>query len=366
MTETGYRCSPNVARIFQNREPEEFLELFDTGIVILAPPDGGDIAPPPPPMPSGDKMGSAHLEEQQPGLSAGKSDAISPKTESAMRFWRRMFHIRGASETLSRTHEVPCECSSLNSTDAFVVQETTSKFFIWYGALCSKIERTRAARAAVHIYSNLTEREDEEEEEEEIDLDRVFITVHEGKEPDRFWEAVGGKGNYTKFEASDTDQIANERLQNPILFEITLNRHYLMPRPILDYTSEDLHDSGVYMLDLHMWLFVWIGRRASERLVDGSMELAKAVVADRKGSKVVAVQAGKEPPEFTHAFLGWHEVRPFCDPYAKRAEKLAELGVVGRVLDVVPEDVQILREKRCKKEKKYRMNLTTGASTHYM
>jgi len=44
------------------------------------------------------------------------------------------------------------------------------------------------------------------------------------------------------------------------------------------------------------------------------------------------------------------QVRKFVDPYAGRAAKLVDLGVVGRVVDVLPEDVRVLREQERKKE----------------
>jgi len=360
MAQKGFRCKPNIGRIFQNREPEEFLELFDTGILVLAQPpteaavdEDGHVAPPPPPLP--DSKGGGEEEKAKLGGEERRGE-MGPKEVrrlSSIGYWKRMFHIRGASDMLTRTLEVPCEAASLNSTDAFVVQESPTRFFIWYGAMCSNMERKRAARTAVHIYTNLTE-DDEEEEEQlaHLNTEEIFISCEEGQESAQFWNAIGGKGLYAKFTASATNAAGNERLENPILYQASLIRHYLMVQEVIDFTHEDLHEAGVYLLDMHFTIFVWRGAYASERLVEGAEKLAKAIAKQRcdDDAKFVSVTTGKEPLEFTHAFLGWHEVRKFVDPYAGRAAKLVDLGVVGRVVDVLPEDVRVLREQERKKE----------------
>jgi len=206
---------------------------------------------------------------------------------------------------------VVCPFVTSSSQDAFVVQESPTRFFIWYGAMCSNMERKRAARTAVHIYTNLTE-DDEEEEEQlaHLNTEEIFISCEEGQESAQFWNAIGGKGLYAKFTASATNAAGNERLENPILYQASLIRHYLMVQEVIDFTHEDLHEAGVYLLDMHFTIFVWRGAYASERLVEGAEKLAKAIAKQRcdDDAKFVSVTTGKEPLEFTHAFLGWHEV----------------------------------------------------------
>lgn len=43
------------------------------------------------------------------------------------------------------------------------------------------------------------------------------------------------------------------------------------------------------------------------------------------------------------------QVRNFVDPYTKREQKLVDMGIVGRVLDKLPED---LKEAKMAEEKK--------------
>uniref|UniRef100_A0A7S2TYH2 Gelsolin-like domain-containing protein n=1 Tax=Lotharella oceanica TaxID=641309 RepID=A0A7S2TYH2_9EUKA len=253
---------------------------------------------------------------------------------SSVGFQGKMFHIRGATATLTRTHQVPCRAKFLNSTDAFVVQASPSRFFIWYGTLCNEVKRKRATRTAVHIYANLTDKEKQVGNPEEI-----FKTVKEGEETEDFWRAVGGKDKYARFEMQETEA-ANQRLSNPKLFQTRLLFHHLRARPVVEYTPSDLHNGGVFLLDMHCIVFVWVGDLASQRLVEATKRLADEVAKDRKDAKTIVIQDGSEPAEFTQAFLGWHEVKRFIDPYATREQKLRDIGVVGRVISKAELDAE--------------------------
>ncbi|GAB5361577.1 hypothetical protein AAMO2058_000724900 [Amorphochlora amoebiformis] len=290
MYNVGYRAKPKVARVFQNAEPAEFLTLFDPGILVLS---------------------------QAPEESKENSS-----------FRKRMFHIRGADDFLTRTHEVPCKTASLNSTDAFVVQASSSSFFIWYGSMCNQAESKRAARTAIHIYQNLT---DEEPGDEEKALEDIFHIINEGQETDVFWLALGGKGPYAKFTTLPTED-ANELLMNPRLYSMSMVLHHLRARPIQRYSADNLTECGVFVLDMYCMVFVWCGDSASHRIREASVKVAQAVAKERKNCKAKVVQSGREPSEFTHAFQGWHEVKPFVDPYAEQEAKLIDIGVQGRVL----------------------------------
>ena len=70
--------------------------------------------------------------------------------------------------------------ASLNSNDVFVLC-TKKEGYLWYGKGCSGDERELAKEVAHHIAPHFA--------------NDFFVTM-EGKEPEAFWEGLGGKGEY--------------------------------------------------------------------------------------------------------------------------------------------------------------------------
>ena len=312
MAAVGYSSKPAVCRVFQGREPDEFLSFFNTGIIVLLP------------EPAAAERGRLAAD------SARRSDGIDRS---------RLFHIRGATEASTRTREVACRPESLNSTDAFVLRESGQDgvYFIWYGALCSEEEEARAARAAVRMYTTLLERgkntdtDGDAPDESKVDVERVFQTIREGKEPPEFWLALGGRGDYARLQALP-DPAANAIMLNPRLHRFRTRGNTLVAEQLFDFAQSDLQPNGVYLLDMWKYVFVWVGRDAASRCAEAAGRVAGAMVREqeRKAVVVKAIKEGSEPLEFTHAFPGWHSTTRFVDPYAPRLAKLVDQGVVGR------------------------------------
>lgn len=70
--------------------------------------------------------------------------------------------------------------ASLNSNDVFLLL-TQSEGFLWYGKGCSGDERELAKELAGRVAPRFAE---------------DFEKVQEAKEPQRFWEFLGGQGSY--------------------------------------------------------------------------------------------------------------------------------------------------------------------------
>jgi len=320
MFEAGYSSKPLTARILQNSEPEEFLCLFEPGIVIIEPPDLVSV-------PSRGRSKAIQIED-------------ASKFKKSSTFKSRMFHITLAVRDFTRTYEVPCIAKSLNSMHSFVVQAGEEKFFIWFGSKCSIAERKLAVQSALNIYKILTDQEDEEDEDENVDITKIFTVLKETQETKEFWNSIGGKGKYANFSTISPEEA--ESVKKAKLFRLQMIRHHLQAVSVLDFNTRDLAETAVYILDIGCMIFVWRGQYASSRIFDAATELIKSIAKDRKDSKAVAVHQGNEPPEFTYAFLGWHEHRRFVDPYEKRMERLVDIGVVGRVIS----KAEIERQKK--------------------
>jgi len=70
--------------------------------------------------------------------------------------------------------------ASLNSNDVFLLL-TQSEGFLWYGKGCSGDERELAKELAGRVAPRFAD---------------DFEKVQECKEPQRFWDFLGGKGQY--------------------------------------------------------------------------------------------------------------------------------------------------------------------------
>lgn len=95
-----------------------------------------------------------------------------------------LFHIRGTNALNTYGVQVAERASSLNSEDSFVLI-TPKKAFIWRGSVANTDELTVAANIAGILapdYNNSGGRE--------------IVSVSEGEEPEDFWHALGGKGEY--------------------------------------------------------------------------------------------------------------------------------------------------------------------------
>ena len=76
--------------------------------------------------------------------------------------------------------QVEACAASLNSNDVFLLL-TQSEGFLWYGKGCSGDERELAKELAGRVAPRFAE---------------DFEKVQEAKEPQRFWEFLGGRGDY--------------------------------------------------------------------------------------------------------------------------------------------------------------------------
>merc|ERR1719375_2295927 len=110
------------------------------------------------------------------GKSSGfknRADADSYDTDGIS-----LFHIRGTDEFDTRAVQVEEKASSLNSGDCFVLL-TPSTIYAWAGKGANEAETATCTKIATNLQAS-----------------RALESVAEGSEPEAFWAAVGGQGEY--------------------------------------------------------------------------------------------------------------------------------------------------------------------------
>lgn len=266
---------PVQVRVVQGQEPNHFLALFKGKMVVH---EGG--------------IASAFKN---------KDDKDSYDTDGIS-----LFHVRGTTALNTRAVQVAEVPASLNSGDCFVLL-TEPTMFVWHGVGANDFEKECADNIAAILKYN-----------------RETVSVAEGSEPDAFWEALGGKGEYPKTKA------LAEAIHDPRLFCISNNTGKLRVEEIYNYSQEDLLNDDVMLLDAYSEVFVWVGHDSNQKEKDTALQVAldyvKAAPDGRSPqTPIYKISAGGEPPNFTCHFLGWNpsKASDFSDPYAA---KLAAMG----------------------------------------
>uniref|UniRef100_A0AAY4B2L1 Macrophage-capping protein n=1 Tax=Denticeps clupeoides TaxID=299321 RepID=A0AAY4B2L1_9TELE len=205
----------------------------------------------------------------------------------------RLFHIRQSSSKATRAVEVVPSAACLNTNDAFVLK-TPDALFLWKGVGASSEELAAAKHVCSFLGGSVTE-------------------VVEGKEPAGFWSALGGKKDY------QTSRTLQKVVKPPRLFGCSNKSGCLIAEEVPgDFTQADLATDDVMLLDTWDQIFLWVGNEANEVEKTGSAKIAQDYVnsdpSGRRGTAVVTIKQGSEPPTFTGWFLAWDPKMWESDP----------------------------------------------------
>lgn len=244
-------------RVVQGREPEHFLKIFKGKMIVFM---GGHA--------SGFKNIHDHDTYDVDGT--------------------RMFHIKGTCADDVRAEQVPEVAASLNSDDVFVL-ETPSATYLWFGKGASDEEKEMGRNVINAVAPG-----------------RDPVQVNEEEEPEEFWAAIGGKGEYTKgFE------MPGNPLLPPRLFLCSNASGKFNVEEIGRFRQEDLVGDDVMILDSGDEVFVWVGKGANEEEKNKSIKLAEDYIStdptDRDLNNTVIIQCkqGEEPDSFKSMFKRW-------------------------------------------------------------
>ncbi|XP_048848805.1 adseverin [Brienomyrus brachyistius] len=243
-------------RVSQGKEPAHLLSLFKAKPLIVY------------------KNGTSRAGGQQP----------APPT--------RLFQVRRNLATITRIAEVEAEAPNLNSNDAYLLKTPQGAGYIWLGKGASEEEECGA-----QYISDV--------------LQCTSQRITEGKEPEPFWSALGGKKPYQTSVGLESKDV----IHSPRLFACSNKTgRFIIEEVPGEFTQEDLAEDDVMLLDVWDQLFIWIGKDANEVERTESVKSAKTYIeTDPAGrdqdTPVVIVKQGHEPPTFTGWFLGWDASR---------------------------------------------------------
>ncbi|KAG5856632.1 adseverin [Anguilla anguilla] len=243
-------------RVTQGKEPSHFLSLFKPKPLIVF------------------KNGTSRKGGQQ----------SPPPT--------RLFQVRRNLPTITRIAEVDVEARSLNSNDVYLLKLPQGKGYMWVGKGASEEEEQGAKYISEQLHCQAHR-------------------VTEGKEPADFWAALGGKKEYQTSQRLERQTITHA----PRLFGCSNKTgRFTIEEVPGEFTQDDLAEDDVMLLDVWDQVFVWIGKDANEVERTESRKSAKTYIetdpAGRdKGTPLVIVKQGHEPPTFTGWFLGWDASR---------------------------------------------------------
>ena len=284
---------PVQCRVVMNKEPAHFMKIFEKRMVVH---HGG--------------VGSGFKNVDE---------ADEYDTDGT-----RLFHVRGTNDYNTRAIQVAERAASLNSGDCFIL-ETPEKLFLWFGTGANGDERefTKSIVPRLQIQSK----------------DRDPALIMEGKEPEEFWAALGGKTAYGKVDYADAD------VKDARLFQCSDARGYFFAEEIFDFDQEDLIPEDVMMLDTWREIFIWVGSEAKPNEKADALKMAMDYVGKSEGRTIddtpmMVVKQGREPPNFTIHFHAWDDAkfgdgRSAVDVFEEEKAKLLASNPSGDMAEVL-------------------------------
>ncbi|XP_045516533.1 protein flightless-1 isoform X2 [Pieris brassicae] len=224
----------------------------------------------------------------------------------------RLYRVHGAGSSI-HLEPVPVEAESLDPRYVFVL-DSGLIIYLWIGKKAKNTLKSKGRLFAEKI--NKEERKNKAE----------LITEPPGKEPKGFWEALGYEG--------DLPFVPQEHVPEdftwlaPRLYRVELGMGYLeLPQTEQAIARSVLATRNVYILDAHLDVFVWFGKKSSRLVRAAAVKLAQELfnmVKRPPHALVTRLQEGTETQVFKTYFLGWEEV--IAVDFTRTAESVARTG----------------------------------------
>ncbi|KAJ8755566.1 hypothetical protein K2173_022145 [Erythroxylum novogranatense] len=274
---------PVQGRIFQGKEPSQFIALFQPIIVLK----GG-------------------LSSSYKNLLAEKGLADDTYTADSV----ALFRVSGTSMHNNKTVQVDTVATSLNSTECFLLQSGSSVFF-WHGNQSTYEQQQLAAKTAEFLKPGTAVKHSKE-----------------GTESSSFWFALGGKQNYT------SKRVSPETVRDPHLFSYSFNKGKFQIEEIYNFSQDDLLTEDVLILDTHAEIFVWVGHSVDSKEKQNAFEIGQKYI-DMANSleglpsnvPLYKVSEGNEPSFFT-TYFSWDPAKAIVqgNSFQKKVLLLFGLG----------------------------------------
>ncbi|KZV27320.1 villin-3 [Dorcoceras hygrometricum] len=245
---------PVQGRIFQGKEPPQFVAIFQPMVVLKG------------------------------GISSGYKNYIADRglnDETYTADGVALMRISGTSLHNNKVIQVEAVATSLNSNECFLLQSGSS-FFSWHGNQSTFEQQHLAAKLAEFLKPG-----------------SVVKHSKEGTENSSFWFALGGKQNYT------SKKLSPEVVRDPHLFGFSINKE------IYNFSQDDLLTEDILILDTHVEVFVWIGQFVDPKERQNAFEIGQKyldMAASLEGLSpnvpLYKVTEGNEPCFFT-SYFSW-------------------------------------------------------------
>ncbi|XP_023538892.1 villin-3-like isoform X2 [Cucurbita pepo subsp. pepo] len=274
---------PVQGRIFQGKEPPQFIALFQPMVVLKG------------------------------GLSSGYKKLIADKALTDETYTVDSVALIRISQTSvhnNKAVQVDGVATSLNSTECFVLQSGSS-VFSWHGNQSTFDQQQLAAKVAEFLKPGVT-----------------LKHAKEGTESSTFWFALGGKQSYNSKKASQ------EIVRDPHLYAISTSRGKFQVEEIYNFSQDDLLTEDVLILDTQAEVFIWIGQSVDPKEKQNAWEIGQKYVemaASLEGLPpnvpLYKVSEGNEPCFFT-TYFSWDNTKALVqgNSFQKKVTLLFGLG----------------------------------------
>lgn len=251
---------PTLGRIYQGKEPPQFVALFEPMVVLKG------------------------------GLSSGYKNYIADKGLNDETYTSEsvaLIRISGTSVHNNIAIQVDAVASSLNSHECFLLQSGTS-MFNWHGNQSTFEQQQLVTKVAEFLKPGV-----------------IVKHSKEGTESSAFWFALGGKQNYT------SKKVTPEVFRDPHLFAFSFNKGKFEVEEIYNFSQDDLLTEDVLILDTRAEVFTWVGQSVEPREKQNAfeigqkyVELASALEGLSPKVPLYKVTEGNEPCFFT-TYFSW-------------------------------------------------------------
>jgi len=226
-----------------------------------------------------------------------------------------LYHVRGTNQFDTTAQQTEAKAFSLNSNDVFVLVTTGDVVYVWHGKGANEFETKTGVTMVDRILDTHSKK---------------TLIIAEESEPQEFWDALGGKGEYSNAPELATGDIRAR------LFQCTDRTGVFKVEEISDFTQDDLDNDDVMLLDAYHVVYVWIGKGSTENERKKGQTLAveyiKAADDGRTdGCPIYVVDSGSEPIQFTLHFHGWNDIKAM-DSEDVYSRKLRELQLTSAVV----------------------------------
>jgi len=176
----------------------------------------------------------------------------------------RLMHVKGKKHI--QVTEVPCQRSSLNSGDVFILNTYTT-IYLWIGKDCGAFERNKGGTFATAL-------------KEQSHFKQTIVSLDDGgKDDPDFWAALGGKGPVkTAAEGgSDLDADAGKSHGLKQVFKVSDATGALQFVKVAEgkFGPQVLKSEDVFIVDSGYDIFVWVGKGSTAQERKGGMSYAQ-------------------------------------------------------------------------------------------